>query len=163
MRQIEIAKEFLNHKESEGNAFDENTPLGRMLKLAGHRDGEAWCAYFQEAIFCEAFPFKDKELRKLFSASAVKTFENFKEDGFDCHQRPRVGDLVIWQRYENGVPTWKGHAGVVINILSNGSFEAIEGNTNSAGSREGDSVQIKIRTLAKRNDGLNVLGFVTIE
>jgi hypothetical protein len=70
---------------------------------------------------------------------------------------------VIWQRYENGVKTWKGHAGLVINVLANGSFETIEGNTNSAGSREGDSVQIKIRTMAKRMDGLNILGFVTIE
>jgi hypothetical protein len=163
MKQIEIAKTFLNQKEMPGNTFDESSPLGRLVKNAGQRDGEAWCAYFCEGIFCEAFPMKDKELRKLFSASAVKTFENFKEAGYDCHERPRIGDLVIWQRYENGVKTWKGHAGLVINVLANGSFETIEGNTNSAGSREGDSVQIKIRTMAKRMDGLNILGFVTIE
>jgi hypothetical protein len=163
MKQIDIAKQYVNCKENNGNRFDEHSPLGRMIKSAGQKDGEAWCAYFTEGIFCEAFPEKDKELRKLFSASAVQTYRNFKDAGYDCHDRPRVGDLVIWQKWVNGKPHWSGHAGIVINVLANGSFEAIEGNTNSAGSREGDSVQIKIRTLVKRNEGLNILGFITIK
>jgi hypothetical protein len=163
MKQIDIAKTFINQRENPGNKFDESTPLGRLVKNAGQRDGEAWCAYFAEGVFCEAFPEKNGELRKLFSASAVKTFENFKNADYDCHDRPRPGDLVIWQKYNHGVKTWQGHAGIVINVLANGSFESVEGNTNSTGSREGDSVQVKIRTLAKRDTGLNVLGFVTIE
>lgn len=163
MKQIEIAKKYLNQKELPGNVFTDETELGRKLHEAGQKNGEAWCAYLQEAIFCEAYPERNKDLRKLFSASAVQTYKNFKDDGnFDCHDRPRKGDLVIWQKYENGKATWKGHAGLVISVNTSGNFETIEGNTNSAGGREGDTVAIKIRTCIKKDNGLNILGFVTI-
>jgi hypothetical protein len=163
MKQIEVAKRYIGDKEKAGNVFDESTPLGKALKAAGHNNGEAWCSYFQEAVFCEAFPDKNAELRKLFSASTIQTYKNFVAEKYDVHDYPLVGDLVIWQRYKEGVKQWQGHAGLVINVHSDGSFSTIEGNTNSAGSREGDSVQYKIRRLTRMKTGLNVLGFITIK
>lgn len=163
MRQIEIAKKYVGQKELSGNVFKDDTELGRKLHEAGQKNGEAWCAYLQEAIFCEAFPEKNKDLRKLFSASAVQTYKNFKESGeYDCHDKPRVGDLVIWQKYAEGKPTWQGHAGIVTRVEGD-VFHTIEGNTNSSGGREGDSVAEKTRKKAFQVNGLNVLGFVTIE
>jgi hypothetical protein len=162
MKQIDIARKYLGQKELAGNVFTDQTELGRKLHEAGQKNGEAWCAYLQEAIFCEAFPEKNRELRKLFSASAVQTFKNFKEAGYDCHEKPRMGDLVIFQKFIDGKETWQGHAGLVISVNLNGSFGTIEGNTNSDGGREGDTVAEKLRSNTKKENGLNVLGFVTI-
>jgi hypothetical protein len=155
MKQIEIAQKYLGHKEKPGNDFDENTPLGKILKEAGHKDGEAWCQYFIEAVFVET-------LRALFSASTVQTFHNFKKSGYEISDTPEVGTMVIWQRYKNGLPTWQGHAGLVTKVNPDGSFGTIEGNTDSASSREGDSVQEKVRKNVRVENGLNILGFITI-
>lgn len=162
MTQIEVAKKYVGMKESSGNKFEENSILGQVLHKAGQKDGEAWCAYFAEAVFCEAYPDKNPVLRKLFSASAVQTYKNFVEAGFRHGTIPAAGDLVIWQKYKDGKETWQGHAGIVTMVNSDGSFYSVEGNTNSGGSREGDSVQEKLRKQIKTDNGLNVLGFVTI-
>lgn len=155
MKQIEIAKKYIGQKEGANNDFDETTPLGKILKEAGHKDGEAWCCYFTEAVFVETF-------RALFSASTIQTFENFKKAGYEISDVPKVGYLVIWQRYKEGKPVWQGHAGVVSSVNADGTFKTIEGNTNSAGSREGDSVQEKVRQNIRTENGLNVLGFIKI-
>lgn len=155
MRQIEIARKYIGHKELPGNKFDPESPLGKILKEAGHNDGEAWCALFAEAVFVET-------LRALFSASTVQTFHNFKNAGYEILDGPRVGTLVIWQTYKGGKPHWSGHCGIVTKVNSDGTFVTIEGNTSEAGSREGTSVQEKTRRNVKVQDGLSVLGFIVI-
>lgn len=155
MKHLEIAKKLIGQAEKPGNDFDEDTYLGRILKEAGHKDGEAWCAYFAEAMFVET-------LRALFSASAVQTFQNFKKAGYEISDTPKVGWLVVWQRYKDGKPTWQGHMGIVTCTNEDNSFESVEGNTDKAGSRTGGSVQENPHTLKKVENGLNVLGFVKI-
>lgn len=162
MKQIEVAKKYVGQKEKPGNDFDLDTPLGRLVKEAGHKDGEAWCAYAMEGVFCEAFPAKNAELRQLFSASAVQTFNNFQDAGYDIHDIPKVGDLVIWQRYKDGKKTWQGHMGMVTKVESTGAFYTMEGNTNSKGSREGNAFQEKLRKRIMTDNGLNIMGFITI-
>lgn len=157
---IDVAKKYLGESELKGNVFTEDTELGRKLKEAGHKDGEAWCSYFAEAVFKEAYPFKVKGFDKLFSAGAVKTLKNFRDFGYTVFNAPDPGMLVIWQHYNNGEPSWQGHAGIVIEVLDNGAFVTVEGNTTAAGSREGTSVQIKTRSLKRVSTGLNVIGFV---
>lgn len=155
MEQIDIAKKFIGQKEKPGNDFDIDTPLGKILKEAGQKDGEAWCAYFMEAVFVET-------LRSLFHASTVQTFLNFKNAGYEIRDTPKIGSLVIWQRYAGGKPTWQGHAGVVTKVNPDGSFGTIEGNTSEKGSREGTSVQEQIRKNVKVENGLNILGFIIV-
>lgn len=162
MKQIQIAEKYIGQKESAGNVFPDSSPLGKALHKAGQKNGEAWCAYFVEAVFVEAFPEKEPALTRLFSASAVKTYENFKAAGYTVSDKPKPGDIVIWQRYKDGVKLWQGHAGIVTDVINANRFKTIEGNTNSAGSREGDSVQRKERTLTRLANGLNVLGFITL-
>jgi hypothetical protein len=70
--------------------------------------------------------------------------------------------VVIWQNHKEGKPLWSGHAGLVTDVFPDGSFGTIEGNTNSDGSREGTSVQEKIRKNVKVKNGLNILGFIII-
>lgn len=162
MKVVTVAKKYIFQKELPDNKFEKTSPLGKLLHDAGQKDGEAWCCYFMEGVFCEAYPEQNKYLRKLFSASAVKTYDNFKSEGYDCHAEPRLGDLVIWQKYAGGIKQWQGHAGIVIDVLPDGAFKTIEGNTNSYGSREGDGVMEKVRKITFKNDGLNLLGFVTV-
>jgi len=164
---VETSLKYVGEKELNGNVFDPNSDFGKKLHSVGQKDGESWCAYFTEMVFKEAFPAKAAELDKLFSASAVQTFKNFthpiKGKGYSQNHIPAVGNLVIWQKYVNGQPTWQGHAGIVSKVISTWEFESIEGNTNEAGSREGNTVAIKQRkVLAKVDNGLKVLGFIQI-
>lgn len=56
----------------------------------------------------------------------------------------RPGDLVIY-RFPR-VPRWN-HIGILASRVDrDGSFSAVEGNTNDAGSREGDGVVLKLRS-----------------
>jgi hypothetical protein len=105
--------------------------------------------------------------RKLYSVklvliATVSLGKSFQAEKFNCGSIPMSGALVVWKRYKDGKATWQGHVGIVSKVNPDGSFYSIEGNTNSAGSREGDSVQEKLRKPVKTDNGLNILGFVTI-
>jgi hypothetical protein len=162
MNHIDVAFKYLLQKELPGNVFDKNTMLGKLLHEAGQKDGESWCAYFVEGVFSEAYPERDPEFKRLFSAGAVKTFENFVRAKYPVSKIPHRGDVVIWQRFKDGARMWQGHAGIVTEVINENRFKTIEGNTNGLGSREGDSVQQKERTLTFQQNGLNVLGFIKI-
>lgn len=164
---VEVALKYVGQKELPNNVFDPNTDFGKKMHAVGQKDNESWCAYFTEMVFKEVYPAKVAELGKLFSASAVQTYKNFtnkeKGKGYSENHIPEVGNLVIWQKYASGQPTWQGHAGIVSKVISSWEFESIEGNTNEAGGREGNTVAIKSRkVLAKVDNGLKVLGFIKI-
>lgn len=162
MKQIEIAKKYLGFRELPGNAGFVDKLFEMKLRVLGWKKGQAWCSYFMWLVFIEAIADRKDELNKLFSAGAVKTFDNFKTAGFKITQDPTVGALVIWQKYVNGVPTWQGHAGICIEVLEDGEYVTIEGNTNAMGGREGDRVATKVRKTAIKANGLNIKGFIII-
>lgn len=163
MKVIEEARKYVGMKEKPQNSGFYNPTLQAIMTKAGQKSGEAWCAYFAEAMFCEAYPENESKFRKLFNAGAVQTYKNFVAAGYKPLLKPRPGDLVIWQKYTNGMAGWQGHAGIVSEVINDVEFKSIEGNTKSnVGTREGDSVQEKTRKLVIVNSGLNVLGFITI-
>lgn len=163
---VETAKKYLNSRELTGNRFIDDPKvqkdLGELIIKAGQKPGEAWCSYFAEAMFCEAYPEKEKQLRKVFNPGAVATYNAFVASGIKGKATPVVGDLVIFQHYENGKPQWQGHAAIVSEVFPNGTFKTVEGNTNEAGGREGIGVFEKTRSGKKVTTGLNLLGFLTI-
>lgn len=162
MKIVDTARKYLGQKELPGNTFDEHTPLGRLVKAAGQADGEAWCSYFAEGIACEAYPEHAMELQKLFSASAVATYNKFKISDMPISAMPVLGAIVVWQRFKDDVPTWQGHVGIVSRVEKDGSWWSIEGNSNRAGSREADSVVELHRRNIRTGSGLNVLGFISL-
>ena len=166
MTPIEVAKKFLNQAELTGNKFKDDPnvvgDLGELLKKAGHKDGEAWCCYLMEVVFCEALPDKEAKLRKLFSASCTQTLKNFKAAGYFISDKPIVGALAIWVNVKDGVEQWTGHAGICTAVVSATQFKSIEGNTNSDGGREGKFVLPKSRTVARVKNGLQVKAFIVI-
>lgn len=159
MSVVDIARKYIGQTEKPGNAGFSDAEFEIRMKAVGFQKGHAWCSYFAELCFKEAYP--EKELDKLFSASAVQTFKNFKDAGYPVDLIPEAGKLVIWQNMTQGIPQWSGHVGIVTVVMAN-CFSTIEGNTNDSGGREGIEVAEKVRTLNRKHTGLNVLGFITI-
>ena len=161
---IEAAYTFLNQKEIPENAGWQDKSFEAKMISIGWRYGQAWCAYFAELVWKYAYadnPFMVQRLDALFNGSAMKTYSNFKESEFKVDKTPEKGSVVIWNLFENGEPTWKGHAGIVINcegvVLS-----TIEGNTGNKNQREGDGVYEKTRLLdfINKENGLTLVGFI---
>jgi hypothetical protein len=161
---IEIARKDLGKKEKPGNTGFEDKDLEKAMRAVGWSPGWAWCSSIQEKWIWEAFPELKDEVQGYFVPSAVATFRNLKNAGYPVSIAPTEGALVYWQRMKDGKAQWQGHAGVVSQVISDTEFLSIEGNTNSAGSREGDSVQEKRRLVRSDvENGLKVIGFVRIK
>jgi hypothetical protein len=161
-RVIAAARSIIGKREINGNAGFTDPAFQKRMQEVGWKKGEAWCAYTGEEIWKEAFT-KDhalyNDIDKLFSASAIKTYENFsKSDKFKTGDEPKPGALVIWRHGSS----WQGHLGVVTDVLYGDQFKSVEGNSNTGGSREGIEVVEKLRQLHQPHSlkGLNIEGFV---
>jgi len=163
MTPSEIAIKYIGQTEKPGNMGFNNADFERKMLAVGFQKTNAWCSYFQELIFKEAYPEKFKQLDTLFSASAVQTFRNFRDASFLVHELPEKDCLVLWQMKKEGKAQWNGHAGIVVNAIDQNTFESVEGNTNDAGGREGYIVARRIRKIVHNlQNGLEILGFIKI-
>jgi hypothetical protein len=162
MRQIEIAQSYVGQFEISGNQGFKSPEFEKKMHAVGWDKGEAWCILFAELVYKEAYPELYPELEKLFSDSVVETHRLITKAGYEPSSIPVLGSLMIMQHYTNNKPDWTGHAGVVTQVHSHSTWVCVEGNTNSKGSREGDSVQYKTRSLMYYETGLRVKGFFPI-
>lgn len=164
MRVSNFVKQFVGQKELPNNKFSSETVIGKLLHASGQQDGQAYCAYTQEAIYKECYPEKFDVLDKLFDASAVKTFKNFRDASYPIGNLPQVDSLVVWQKYIDGKPDWKGHCGCVVEVHGM-KFQSFEGNTGSTDPRDGDGFYIKSHNADfgfSVTNGLRLLGFIQI-
>jgi hypothetical protein len=162
---IEIAKSFIGMREIPGNMGFQDERFEQLMEDCGWQKGEAWCAYFVELVWKLAYNEYSEMisiLDRLFSAGAIKTYNNFFQSGmFHINKHPEPGAIVIWQHWANNLPDWRGHAGIVISLTNDNQFMTIEGNTNSTGGREGIEVAEKIRRLNfDARNGLVLKGFI---
>jgi hypothetical protein len=158
-----VAKKYIGETEKPANSGFLDADFEARMHQVGFQKSQAWCSYFAELVFKEAYPERFADLDKLFNAGAVATFNNFKKAGYAISMTPTPGALVIWQNVKSGRPHWTGHAGIVAQVISTERFISIEGNTNGSGGREGIAVCMKDRTIIKEiKTGLKVLGFITI-
>src|SRR5688572_27472764 len=111
---IATAREFLGQCEGKNNTFEDDSELGRLLHKAGQKDGEAWCSYFCEAVFCKALPESEVWFRKYFSASVLTTLQNFIDAGVSVHMIPKPGDIMIMEQLKGGKRTGRGHMALVV-------------------------------------------------
>lgn len=157
MKVNEVAISYLSQREVPNNmGFKDNAFEKKMIDV-GFVKSYAWCALFMELCVKEGAPEFYKANEKLFSASATTTYKNF-EIAKKVSAIPQVGCGVIW-RHGSG---WQGHAGIVIKVNADGTFETVEGNTNSSGGREGIEVAKKVRKVKQpyQSNGLNLVGFL---
>jgi hypothetical protein len=159
----QVAAKYIGQKERPGNSGFTDREFEVRMHAVGFVKSHAWCAYFAELVFKEAYPDRVVEFDRLFSGSTLKTYENFKAAGYKISMLPAVDNLVIFQSFKNGKPQATGHAGIVAGVTDSWRFWGIEGNTSDAKSREGYIVATHTRkVLAEVKDGLKVKGFITI-
>ena len=162
---IETALSYVGQKEIPNNLGFEDKNFEQEMKSEGWMPRYAWCAISAKLMWKKAYTkYKPEilpELDELFSIAATKTFNNFKKFGWRVDRIAEQGSLIIWQHYEDGKKTWKGHAGIV-KMLSNEFIHTIEGNTNGEGSRNGDQYMEKIRkyNFEPVKNGLVLMGFI---
>lgn len=160
----EIARLDIGKKEKVSNSGFEDPVLEKEMREVGWEPGWSWCACAQERWVWKAYPELKETVKGLFVASAVNTFRNLVRAGYKHSMIPTVDALVYWQRMQDGKPQWQGHAGVVSKVVKSTEFWSIEGNTNQAGSSNGDGFYEKHRSVrADVENGLKVIGFVTLK
>lgn len=160
---VAIAQSYRGIIEVKGNKGFGNKAFEDKMRALGFYTGAPWCSFFVELVYREAYT-DHNGMRAVInlccSGNAQDTLRNFIANGtFATGTVPKIGAIVIWQM---GSGT-NGHAGIVVGVdLINNTMTTIEGNTNATGSREGDRVAQKPRTITRpiKTDGLNVKGYI---
>jgi hypothetical protein len=160
---ISTAKNYVGMQEIKGNLGWTDSWFEEKMEQVGWKATHAWCAYFTELVWSEVYDEITDHRKKLdtyFSGSATRTYRKFKNAGWEVGKQPLPGAVVIWCNVKNGEEQWTGHAGIVTAVHDD-HIETVEGNTNAAGSREGEVVAEKTRKYKwKVENGLQLVGFI---
>ena len=126
----------------------------KYLHCLGMTKGSPWCAAF--VSWCVMTSRGLAKPPKWCSGSAVSLFQMsgknaVKVTPVDADYKSKVKPGYIWSRAQDATAaaaarkgSWcQGHTGIVVAVDAMG-FHTIEGNTNAAGSREGDGVYRKL-------------------
>lgn len=158
---VQAAKFYIGQTEKPNNGGFTNKSFEAEMVKAGFYKGAPWCAFFVKLIWLKAYkdnPHLAETIKQLNTGGALDTLKKHKSNGtFEVKDNPVPGAIVIW-KLGNGP---KGHAGIVTEIKGN-IMLTVEGNTNAMGSREGDCVALKTRTINRPfgAKGLNVAGYI---
>lgn len=162
---VETALKYVGQKEIPGNMGFIDKKFQELMEIVGWKPTYAWCALFCELIYKEAYSRADSSmivtLDGLFSAGAVQTFVNFKNEGWVIEDTPIPGAIAVWQTYRNGQYLWTGHQGIVISTdMASRTFRTVDGNTSPNDGREGEMVRIVSSHLLKPRGSLRLRGFI---
>lgn len=161
---VAAARYYTGRLEKANNSGFYDAAFEKELVSVGWYKGAPWCMFFAKLIWRKAYR-NDSRLfdvvNRMLNGSVLMSLNNMKNNGtFTITANPIPGSIAIWQM-GNGT---SGHAGIVIPLEADlkNTFRTIEGNTNASGSREGDRVAIKLRTLERpfTLSGLNLKGFI---
>ncbi len=143
------AKSFIGQEETPNNSGFKDKMFQSAMEHDGWRIYNSWCVFFAKLVWdisIPSGPVHDRAM-KLITGNSQSTLANFLKDTsgyFYVTDSAFTGGIIIWQDYENGKPTYSGHAGICIETHP-GGFTTIEGNTNNDGGREGYIVALKHR------------------
>ena len=156
MRIIEVAEAELSKHVREIGGKNRGPDVETYQKCVGLRPGDPWCAAFVSWCYLTA---TGLESAPWCSGSAITIFHKGTRKGVsadvvypdDAELSTRVRPGMIWVRAKSpeGAQSaargiWvQGHCGIVVSVDSLG-FTCVEGNTNSAGSRDVDGVYKKL-------------------
>ncbi len=157
---VEVAKSFVGQKEIPGNKGWEDKAFEAKMRKMGWWVTAPWCMFLCRLVWKEAYAYfyNDAAVMSIIgsningssidSAAKVRKYKDF-----EFSDKPVVGAIVIWSKTKTS-----GHGAIVISVNGN-NFTTVEGNTNEAGSREGDRTLIKKRSLDTKSS-MTILGFV---
>lgn len=140
---LEIAITYLGTREQGGN--NTGPEVDQFLAAVGLPPGKPWCASFMFYCFREAAAKMGIKNPCPKSGSAVQLY--LKADPKYRVSNPTVGAVYVLDDaplskwiHATDIPIWAGHTGIVSSLIGTDVDEEISGNTNKAGSREGDTV-----------------------
>lgn len=150
---VAAANAFVGVEEEGGNNRGQMVEV--FLRSVGLEEGEPWCAAFVHHVGKAAL--YDARIERSSwplpaTASCTVLAGHARANGLD-RTDPMAGDVFV--QYRKELKRY-GHTGIVIGVekctigkqgFAEWVVTTIEGNTNDAGSREGDSVMRKTRRL----------------
>lgn len=161
---IDAAKSLLYVRELTGN--NDHPVIDKMFDYLGLPHNLSWCLAF--CLWCVHMAINPMPYPKIARCSMFLEqvqANDFRYETFDADDvawgiaKARSGDLMIFSSSKvAGKKNWNGHAAIVENQATPRKWETIEGNTNGAGSREGNGVYRKVRTA--KNGTLALESFV---
>jgi hypothetical protein len=161
---VKVAKTYLYIREKTGN--NDHPMIDKMFDYLGLPHGLSWCLAF--VIWCAHIAVNPVPYPKLARCSLfLETVESqpWKYDVFDTEDvawginKVYPGTIMIFSSSKvAGKKNWNGHAAIVEKAVDRRTWNTIEGNTNGAGSREGNGVYRKVRTA--KQGSLMLEGFV---
>jgi hypothetical protein len=158
---ISYAKWYIGRLEKKGNVGFYNLEFEKEMVAAGWRKGDAWCATFAKMVFRKLFSGELLVIvNRLLNPGAKSSADNMRRAGiFETGTVPEPGAIVYFTHGHGP----SGHAGIVTSVdFKTNTMYCAEGNTNASGSREGDRVAEKPRTINRpfSANGLNVYLYV---
>ncbi|WP_285055135.1 hypothetical protein [Pedobacter ginsengisoli] len=152
---------YIGRTEKSKNSGFHDPKFEKELTAAGWYKGAPWCAFFIKMVFRKLFTGNLLQaVNAQFNGSAKQTFDNVKAGGvFETGLIPEPGAVCVCLLGHGPA----GHEFMVewVDFKSN-TMGTIEGNTNASGSREGNCVARKLRTITRSftPTGLNVYGYI---
>lgn len=140
-RALHVARACANNDVQEVGGPNKGPWIRRFLAAVGLGEGYAWCAAFVYWCLLQAGADPAKLPQKVRAASVYQWAAWAEREG-RLHDQPARGMLGYW--LDGGT----GHVFFVASASASG-VRTLEGNTNAAGSREGDRVAEKFRSLAE--------------
>lgn len=124
--------------------------VDRFLAAVGLSPGYAWCASFVYYCLITAGWPANRLPQRRKAAAVVEWLKWAEKEGL-VTDKPRRGDLMFWVNADGRT----GHIGFITEARGR-DIKTIEGNTNEAGSREGDGVYRKSRRIAGRIQAISL-------
>ena len=139
---VAYAKLFLGVREATGN--NDGPEVEAFLEITGFGPGYAWCAAYMAYVYNNCSIEAPKSAWSPTWSNAGSVVWKSGEMPSKARRLVRQADhFTIYYKSKQRV----GHVGMI--VKPGLSMTTIEGNTNKAGSREGDGVYIKIRPLSQ--------------
>jgi len=136
MTHILLAKQYVGKEETSNNSgFKDKVMEADMIKYGAFQKGMPWCCCFARMIFMKSYPEKESIYKTVLFPGTRQTFDTLKAKGYSPVPVPFIGALVLWSTYRSGIQQSTGHAGIVTDINTDGTFKTIEGNGSANGSR----------------------------
>jgi|ERR1019366_202397 hypothetical protein len=164
---IKIAESLLYIREKTGN--NDHPMIDKMLDYLGLPHHLSWCLAFCLWCFHSAFnPMPYPKIARCSTFLERVESQPWKYEVFSSEdvawgiKKVTPGTIMIFSHSKvNGKNNWNGHAALVMEQVNPRLFKTIEGNTNAAGSREGDGVYKKTRT--PKQGTMLLEGFVRVK
>jgi len=171
-RLIEVALAEADKGVREVGGMNRGPDVEKYQKTVGLSAGSPWCAAF--VAWCVTQSKGQVTPPGWCSGSAITQWHRGSRkmlaEGFTTPEKAdfqsKVRPGMIWVRAKDAAGataarrgTWvQGHTGIVVAVDEEG-FHTVEGNTNSAGSREGDGVYRKLHRWSYATDIVRTVGW----